>query len=830
MIKNQQNKLNKKITQDNIVYSINENEKTAWVVDNESAYGDILIPHSIKHESNEYIITKICENSFAKSKSIKSIQFPVNSEIKTIEKNAFENSSLKSISIPSTLIELNDGWCSGTSKLTKINISQNNQRYLLYDDKIIIGKKSIENDEMHEILVFCVRDIKMIQIPNFIKIIGPYSFEYCTELQNVEFSSNSELRIIEYRSFSSCIIEKIKFPVHLEKIGGESFNCCEKLSEIEFDKNSEIKIIDKYSFASTLISSFTIPSSLVELNEGWCFGMEELNEIKIEEGNSFFKLYENIMIFGKSSIESDEFDVLVFCVRNAEQVNIPNYIRIIGPSAFTHCSKLRNVEIPSDSKLEKIGNNSFGESSIESIFIPSRVKIIDDYAFSMCNNLQSVEIQSNSMLEIIGEEAFNESAIKKISLPSSIKKIGTAAFSCCDYLTEIDIPIDSKIEVFEESTFAYSLIECITIPSNLIELKDGWNDYIPKLKKIIFSPNNPLFTLYENQLLLKKSSIESENFDILVISVKNIKSVVIPNFIKKIGSYAFDHCKNLRTIEISNDSQLQTIGKSAFNKTSINYINIPPHLTLIDECALHVCKNLRKINIHENSELQTIGEGAFGSLIESLYIPTTLIDLREGWCSCLDNLIRIKISPKNPRYLYFEEKYIIGKSSLDEEGYDCLLFARRNLKKAIIPTFIKQISASAFNYCELEKIEFQENAELQKIGKFAFYGSSIESIKFPQHLSEIDVSAFNFCTNLRKIDFPKNSQLQKIGDFAFVGTLIKSVYLPSHLKLFNECCIFADLQIIEVDECLELNEINQLKFYKNGIIMIPAKLNDRLDY
>lgn len=51
------------------------------------------------------------------------IEIPKNSELQTIENNAFSFSSLQSLTIPSKLIDLKEGLCDGISYLNKIEIS-----------------------------------------------------------------------------------------------------------------------------------------------------------------------------------------------------------------------------------------------------------------------------------------------------------------------------------------------------------------------------------------------------------------------------------------------------------------------------------------------------------------------------------------------------------------------------------------------------------------------------------------------------------------------------------------------------------------------------------
>ena len=100
------------IDQNLITYSINEEDKTASVVGSKSYSDVIFIPHHINHDMQEYVVISISENAFVGIENMKSIQFPPDSEIRTIEKNAFGDSGIESITIPSKLVDLKDDWCS----------------------------------------------------------------------------------------------------------------------------------------------------------------------------------------------------------------------------------------------------------------------------------------------------------------------------------------------------------------------------------------------------------------------------------------------------------------------------------------------------------------------------------------------------------------------------------------------------------------------------------------------------------------------------------------------------------------------------------------------
>lgn len=90
---------------DNIKYSINEDQKTVSVIGSESSIKRIFIPSSINYESKEYEVTSISKDAFNLS-TIKSIEFPTDSKIRTIEDFAFSYSSIESLTIPSLVFIL----------------------------------------------------------------------------------------------------------------------------------------------------------------------------------------------------------------------------------------------------------------------------------------------------------------------------------------------------------------------------------------------------------------------------------------------------------------------------------------------------------------------------------------------------------------------------------------------------------------------------------------------------------------------------------------------------------------------------------------------------
>ena len=164
---------NKLINQDNLIYSLNSAEKSASLISKEPTinFDFVEIPVSIIHESQEYTIKTIKKQAFHHS-SIKSIKFAPNSKIEIIEYQAFAHSQIESIKIPSSVIH-----------------------------------------------------------------ICECSFEGCDNLKTVEIPFDSNLLTIGSRAFSFTSIEKIFIPIHVKEICMETFLFCENFKKIEFHPN-----------------------------------------------------------------------------------------------------------------------------------------------------------------------------------------------------------------------------------------------------------------------------------------------------------------------------------------------------------------------------------------------------------------------------------------------------------------------------------------------------------------------------------------------------------------------------------------------------------------
>jgi len=312
-------------------------------------------------------------------------------------------------------------------------------------------------------------------------------------------------------------------------------------------------------------------------------GNQNETDVKIDEkGNVFVAPL-------KYHISSDSTAEVIWdysSYKKLESVVIPSEIRvdghvysvtIIGEKAFSGCSGLTSIEIPSS--VTSIGNEAFSFcSGLTSIEIPSSVTSIRNSAFSCCAGLTNINVATDNQIYTSENGVlYNKDKTElicvpngkkgKIKIPSSVTSIESWAFSECSGLSRVKIP--SSVTSIEWGAFTgCSGLTNIKIPSGV-------------------------------------TSIEYGTFS----GCSGLTSIEIPSSVTSIGDYAFYGCGELRSIEIP--SSVTIIGYVAFRDCSgLTEIYIPSSVTYIEDWAFQNCKNLDVI-IDNSEENVTVGRSAF---------------------------------------------------------------------------------------------------------------------------------------------------------------------------------------------------------------------------
>ena len=210
----------------------------------------------------------------------------------------------------------------------------------------------------------------------------------------------------------------------------------------------------------------------------------------------------------------------------------------------------------------------------------------------------------------------------------------------------------------------------------------------------------------------------------------------IPKGVQRVGDYAFYKAVNLGNISFDGND-LTSIGYAAFNAVAIEQITLPSTLIAIGGYAFSNCTKLKEITIP--SEVTSIGGSAFLNCValKNVKFETTKL-LRDNYeqtifKGCSINKVTFADNTTNiPDYLFYEAGF--------EPGF-----------KLEIPETVETIGHYAFyNIPNIVSVSFK-GEKIKSIGIRAFEGTSIEELRFPSSLTEINANAFINCSKLSKV-------------------------------------------------------------------------------
>ena len=183
----------------------------------------------------------------------------------------------------------------------------------------------------------------------------------------------------------------------------------------------------------------------------------------------------------------------------------------IGNSAFSGCSKLTSITIPSG--VTTLGTNAFSGTGIETVIIPKTVTKMSDSGF------HTGAFSGSSLKKVIfedGTETIPECALRgcstliEVEMPTSVTKISGSAFYNCSSLSGITLP--NKVTTIDGSAFSGCsklMAYCNYFSNAVIACVD---------QDIAFAPFDKRFVDDENKMIERSSSMFYANANSLSAS------------------------------------------------------------------------------------------------------------------------------------------------------------------------------------------------------------------------------------------------------------------------------------------------------------------------
>ena len=337
------------------------------------------------------------------------------------------------------------------------------------------------------------------------------------------------------------------------------------------------------------------------------------------------------------------------------------------------------------------------------------------------------------------------------------------------------------------------LIKTFTYGDYSFRLEDD-NLYLSYYNGTSATPELPLEVTYDNVSYTSYNIAEQAFYDKTFIT-----SIIIPDFVKMIGKYAFAKCTSLTSIKLS--ANLVMIQDDAFgNCSSLENVELPSSLKTIGAAAFIRCNKLVSAVIPEgvtrietntyygDSELQYvvipktikfIGGWAFSDAtnIKSVYYNGTVAD----WLN-----ITIGEYGGSPMYFSHADMYIYDeKGPVTLNGLNYKL-----LSELVIPEGVTEIKENQFMGFDGYKVVFP--ASLKKVGRNAFYNcDSVLQVFIYGKIEEVEMGSIQF-TSIYEVYNLGGTDLITLGDIEYGHYCNLSHARTTHYSLDDESLIWAN--------------------------------------
>lgn len=487
-----------------------------------------------------------------------------------------------------------------------------------------------------------------------------------------------------------------------------------------------------------------------------------------------------------------------------------NPVNGIPENFFAHFKNLTNVKLSNNIKF--IGKRSFFETGITHIDIPSSVDSIFDGAFGQS---QLSNINLNEGLKYIGSHCFGMCPIDSLYIPSTVDSIpGNFSPGAEVDLHGISISSDNKkYELVDYVIYSHDRTRIVSymgsrttfdIPETVKEIGDlafcsaGLNE--------IIIPNNVTHIgkeAFGNCFHLRSVIIEGniQKIENRTFSGCDLLTVRLNDNIKEIGEYAFSYCRNLKSIKI------------------------PKNIELIGHGAFHACENLNDIIIDkENKHYASDGMSVFSKDMKDLFIfynkhvssykiPEGVENIRNEAFREVKNIRNIH-TPKSLRRIYPYAFYYTNIESINLDGVTILdpyslsfmsgikeialpdninemdepiIYGMINMKKIKLPSSLKSIGMSNFDFIENRATEVfinSENPPVVKNNENSLFidpilstlyvpKKSIEKYKIAEYWSHFgnikEIEGSDFPTSIKNTINKKEIQIYSNGNYLFIN-------------------------------------------------------------
>ena len=379
------------------IYNIKTDKAWASICPAEKLEGKVIVPSHVEYEGKSYPVT-------------------------IIESNAFSGMGIKTVTLPDTVVEIEDSAFENCEHLREVYLGKSLQRignsafnrckWLVYmpmpASVMQVGYEALDNT-------------RMVETKNGVIYFGHilYGYRgYLPEHSYIEVRkgttviADSAFYCRVYRRFFSRDfnnLEGIILPAGIKRIGDSAFLECKNLTYVNLPKSLEY--IGSSAFGGANVQEVRLPwkkpieksinsftrDAVIHIPKG---AME--TERYILDGNGVLTFKDDVTM-----INDEEFEGR----NDIKKIVFPGTVDHIGNSAFFGCKSLREIVLQDG--LRVIWEYAFsGCGKLKKIQFPASVEHICSSAFSCCKGLKEAVVHSNTLM---GDHVFSDcGALKKV--------------------------------------------------------------------------------------------------------------------------------------------------------------------------------------------------------------------------------------------------------------------------------------------------------------------------------------------------------------------------------------------------------------------------------
>ena len=639
-------------------------------------------------------------------------------------------------------------------------------------------------------------ELTTLYLPECVETIGASAFQNCWRLDYVEMKDN--VKVIGKNAFRNTGVDYQYLSSRLETIDDGAFSLCPYLAEIDLPET--VTEIGSGVFES---------STAIEIFRG-AFAVDDRHLVK--DGRLLAFASGNI---GKGYVdvvpeEVSVIDAHAYHGSDIEGVTLPETLTEIGPGAFAQCFSLKNITIPAS--VSKIHSWAFEEDeALEWIKIKRTESVIEavpdpdtgDFGAFETTDDCPIYVPANTLnwytygqyWEEYGSKLGNGNRYRMSTLDSEIL-----------YTTTDGQPVD------------YTLPSGYTVAHILPEDNGGIG--------IMVLTSGTKWTEIPNNLFKNCS---------------NLKSVILPETIERIGSSAFSGC-SLESVSLP--ESLTFLGDYAFEKNPLITVTIPSSLYSMGYNPFRECTSL--VSFTGDNEIVSP---------DGKYLALGGNELISYACAATTGVYELPASIRYIRQYAFNYAAFSGLKMLSLTPPSLYGNAFWNIDDydLLIPgaAYVDYWQASAWDGLRGHFKPYQTNMEiwystesgdpvpdptaLSDGSQVAFDGffslvysddlteipanmfnyedcHDIKTISLPDGIVTIGLYAFGQCWNLQSVSFGPNVEF--ISGGAFKSCDLRSLELPESVRTLGDRAFAENMHLTSVKIPAGLTSVTNNPFYR----------------